>query len=108
MLLSSLCASSSPSDDATGIISSDIGRLAAMALTDDRTFNKCVQLDFNMKTQRENIDLLKKYYPEYPFEYEHFSSEFITEKRNTATDEVTAKKGAETDKDNLFYTILRK
>ena len=70
-----------------------------MALTDDRTMNKGVQLDYNMKTQQENIDLLKETYPDNPFEYVHYSTEYVTNMRNTATDAVTAKKGAETDKE---------
>ena len=45
--------------------------------------------------------------PEHLFEYEHFSSEFITQQRLTASDAVTAKKGAETDRERwgINYVI---
>lgn len=77
----------------------DIGKLAAMALTDDRTLNKCVQVEFNLISQRETVALLKKNFPDHPFEYEHFSSEYITTMSKTASNEITAKKGAETDRE---------
>ena len=41
-----------------------------------------------MKSQKENIELLKQNYPDYPFEYQHYSTDYITNMRNTATDEV--------------------
>ena len=77
----------------------DIGYIGALSVTDDRTLNKCVQLDYNALTQNEMLALLKSYWPDYPFEYEHFSSEYITEMKEKAGEEVTAKKGAETDKE---------
>ena len=77
----------------------DIGYIGALAVTDNRTLNKCVQLDYNALTQNEMLALLKKYWPDYPFEYEHFSSEYIIEMKEKAGDEITAKKGAETDKE---------
>ncbi|ELR66921.1 Isoflavone reductase [Photobacterium marinum] len=85
----------------------DIGAVAAMALTDDRTVNRCVQLDFNVLSQNEMLEQIEANFPDYDFEYEHFSSEFITEARNTAGDEVTAKKGAETDRERwgINYVI---
>ena len=85
----------------------DIGYLAAKAVTDDRTMNKCVQLDANALSQNEMLALLKQYWPDYPFEYEHFSSEYITEMEQQAGNEVTAKKGAETDKERwgINYVI---
>ncbi|KLV03694.1 Isoflavone reductase [Photobacterium aquae] len=85
----------------------DIGHIAALAVTDDRTLNRCVQLDFNVLTQTEMLDLLHKSHPDHSFEYEHFSSEFITEQRLTASDAVTAKKGAETDRERwgINYVI---
>ena len=85
----------------------DIGYIAALALTDDRTLNQCVQMDLNVLTQTKMIELLKANFPEHKFEYEHFSSEFITEARNTAGDEITAKKGAETDRERwgINYVI---
>lgn len=85
----------------------DIGRISALVITDERTVNRCVQLDFNVLTQTEMLDLLHKHHPDYRFEYEHFSSEFITEQRLTASDKVSAKKGAETDRERwgINYVI---
>jgi hypothetical protein len=85
----------------------DIGYIAALALTDDRTLNQCVQMDYNVLTQTKMIDLLKTSFPNHEFEYEHFSSEFITDARNTAGDEITGKKGAETDRERwgINYVI---
>lgn len=85
----------------------DIGKVAAMALTDDRTLNKCVQMDYNCLTQTEAVTLIKQNFPDYPFEYKYFSSECITSARDNASDEVTAKKGKETDKERwgINYTI---
>jgi hypothetical protein len=77
----------------------DIGYIGALAITDDRTLNKCVQVDYNALTQNEMLALVKKYWPDYPFEYEHFSSEYIIEMKEKAGDEISAKKGAETDKE---------
>jgi len=85
----------------------DIGYIAARSITDDRTLNRCVQVDYNALTQNEMLALLKKYWPNYPFEYEHFSSEYIIEMKEKAGDVVTAKKGAETDKERwgINYVI---
>lgn len=85
----------------------DIGYIAALALTDDRTLNQCVQMDYNVLTQTKMIHLLKTHFPDYEFEYEHFSSAFITDARNTAGNDVTAKKGAETDRERwgINYVI---
>lgn len=85
----------------------DIGKVAAMALTDERTLNRCVQMDYNVLTQTEMLDLLKSSFPDYPFEYEHFSTAFITDARLTASDQVTAKKGSETDRERwgINYVI---
>ncbi len=60
-----------------------------------------------MLTQTEMIDLLKSSFPDYPFEYEHFSTDFITDARLTTNDQVTAKKGAETDRERwgINYVI---
>lgn len=77
----------------------DIGYLAAMAVTDERTINKCVQVDFNALTQNEMLAQIKQNWPNYPFEYEHFSSEYITEMKENSGDEITSKKGNETDKE---------
>ncbi|MGR5145709.1 NmrA family NAD(P)-binding protein [Photobacterium alginatilyticum] len=85
----------------------DIGYLAALAVTDERTLNKCVQVDFNALSQHDMLALLKQYWPDYSFEYEHFSSEYITTMKESAGDEVTAKKGSETDKERwgINYAI---
>ncbi|PSW06768.1 aromatic alcohol reductase [Photobacterium lipolyticum] len=77
----------------------DIGYIAAMVVTDERTLNKCVQVDYNVLTQNEMLAQIKQNWPDYPFEYEHFSSEYITEMKENAGDEITSKKGAETDKE---------
>jgi hypothetical protein len=77
----------------------DIGYIGALSSTDDRTLNKCVQVDFNALTQNEMLALIKKYWPDYPFEYEHFSSEYIIAMKEKAGDEISAKKGVETDKE---------
>jgi len=74
----------------------DIG---ALSITDDRTLNKCVQVDYTALTQNEMLALIKKYWPDYPFEYEHFSTEYIMEMKEKAGYEISAKKGAETDKE---------
>lgn len=85
----------------------DIGYVAALALTDERTLNKCVQMDFSALSQTEMLGLIKTNYPPHQFEYEHFSGEFITQERLCASDEVTAKKGGETDKERwgINYVI---
>lgn len=85
----------------------DIGYIGALAITDERALNKCVQVDYNALTQNEMLAFLKRSWPNYPFEYEHFSSEYITEMKEKAGDEVSAKKGAETDKERwgINYVI---
>jgi uncharacterized protein YbjT (DUF2867 family) len=77
----------------------DIGQIAARAVVDDRTANKCVQMDYNALTQNQMLDLLKTYWPDYPFVYQHYSTEYITEMKETADNRITAKKGSETDKE---------
>jgi uncharacterized protein YbjT (DUF2867 family) len=85
----------------------DIGAVAAMALTDDRTLNRCVQMDYNVLTQTEMLDILSSSFPDYQFEYEHHSSEFITGARLNASNLVTTKKGNETDRERwgINYVI---
>ncbi|WP_411846471.1 NmrA family NAD(P)-binding protein [Roseibacillus persicicus] len=85
----------------------DIGRFAALALTDDRTLNRCVQMDFNHLTQREMLDLVGKFWPEEPLIYKHYSSPYIIKMKSEAGDEVSAKKGAETDQERwgINYVI---
>ncbi|MGF1716175.1 NmrA family NAD(P)-binding protein [Photobacterium chitinilyticum] len=85
----------------------DIGYLAALAVTDDRTLNMCVQVDYNALSQHEMLAQLKRNWPDYSFEYQHFSSEYISAMKESAGDEVTAKKGSETDKERwgINYAI---
>jgi len=88
----------------------DIGYCAAMALTDPRTLNHCVQMDYNVLTQREMVTQIKANFPDHPFEYQHYSTEYIIEANQTAGDAVSAKKGAETDKErwginNVIYVL---
>jgi uncharacterized protein YbjT (DUF2867 family) len=85
----------------------DIGRLAALALTDDRTFNRCVQMDFNSITQRDMLALVEKFWPEAPLVYKHYSTPYIIKMKNEAGDEVSAKAGAETDQERwgINYVI---
>ena len=85
----------------------DIGRIAALALTDDRTLNHCVQVDCNALTRSEMLALLKQFWPDYPFKYENFTSEYIVEMKDKAGDAVMAKKGAETDRERwgINYVI---
>jgi len=81
-----------------------------MALTDDRTLNKCVQMDFNGPTEQENLDMLKKNFPDHHIEYMYYAKDDIVHARDTAGDEVSAKKGAETDKERwgINYVIYVK
>jgi hypothetical protein len=77
----------------------DIGSIGALSITDDRTLNKCVQVDYNALSQNEMVALLKRYWPDHPFEYQHFSSEYIIQMKEKAGNDISAKKGAETDKE---------
>eukprot|EP01029_Cantina_marsupialis_P029732 TRINITY_DN782092_c0_g1_i1.p1 TRINITY_DN782092_c0_g1~~TRINITY_DN782092_c0_g1_i1.p1 ORF type:complete len:308 (-),score=76.87 TRINITY_DN782092_c0_g1_i1:160-1083(-) len=77
----------------------DIGRVAAMAFTDDRTLNKCVQMDFCKMTQREMISTLKKCHPDHEFEVEHVPTEYIEKARLSGSDEVVTKQGNETERE---------
>mmetsp|Transcript_3311 Transcript_3311/g.5805 ORF Transcript_3311/g.5805 Transcript_3311/m.5805 type:complete len:312 (-) Transcript_3311:48-983(-) len=88
----------------------DIGRCAAMAVTDARTLNKCVQMDFNMLTQNQMLALLKQNFPDHTFEYTYYSKDYIVNAMETAGEEVTAKKGAETDKERwgINYAVFVK
>jgi len=85
----------------------DIGRIIARIITDSRTVNKCVQLDYYSLTQNKMLQLLKEYYPDANFEYEHYSPEKILELRESSGDSITAKKGAESDRERwgLNYVI---
>jgi len=77
----------------------DIGKIAALAVVDDRTANQCVQMDFNVLTQREMLKDLKEIWSHHVFEYEHISKEAILDMKQNAGDSVTAKKGEESDKE---------
>jgi len=77
----------------------DAAYIAAMAITDERTLNKCVQMDYNYLTQNEMLEILNKYWSDYPFVYKHYSSAYISKMKNESGDLVTAKRGAETDKE---------
>jgi len=86
----------------------DIGRFAALALTDDRTLNRCVQMDYQKLTQREMLSLVEKYWPDYPFIFKHYSPAYIKKMKDQASNDVSAKKGAETDQErwginNVIY-----
>lgn len=85
----------------------DIGFIAALALTDNRTINRCVQMDYNAISQKKMIKVLKESWPHHNFEYEHFDEKYITTMKNSATDKISAKKGAETDKERwgINYVI---
>lgn len=85
----------------------DIGRFACMAVTDDRTLNKCAQMDFQSLTQRQAVEMLKANFPDYEFKYEHFSTEYIIKAKDTPSDTVSSKKGAETDQERwgINYVI---
>lgn len=77
----------------------DIGIIAARAVVDDRTADKCVQMDYNALSQNRMLKLLKKFWRDHPFEYQHYSTEYILEMKAKADDRITAKKGAETDRE---------
>jgi len=88
----------------------DIGYCAALALTDKRTINHCVQMDFTSVSQTEMLQLLESNFPNYPFEYHHYSTAYITHANQNSGNEVSAKKGAETDKErwginNVIYVL---
>lgn len=77
----------------------DIGHFAALAITDERTLNKCVQMDFQALSQNEMLKLLKEGFPDEKFEFHHYTSEYIVDAMKNADDNISAKKGAETDKE---------
>ena len=88
----------------------DIGRMAALSLTDDRTLNRCVQMDYQSLTQREMLELINKHWPDYPFVFKHYSSAYIIKMKAEAGNEVSAKQGAETDQErwginNVIYVL---
>ena len=86
----------------------DIGAIAAHAITDPRTARKAVQLHANVVTQRELLQKLRQFWPDYPFEFEHVSSEEIIYLKDHADPlKISAKAGAEPDRERhgINYAI---
>lgn len=85
----------------------DIGRFAALALTDDRTLNRCMQMDFNAITQRDMLAAVAANWPDAPLVYKHYSAPYIIKIKDESGDEVSAKAGAETDRERwgINYVI---
>jgi len=88
----------------------DIGEFAARTIVDERTINKCVQMDYQSLSQNKMLKILKESYLNFDFEYKHYSEEFIKNALHTSSDEITAKKGLETDRErwginNVIYVI---
>lgn len=73
--------------------------MAAIALTDQRTLNKCVQMDYNKITQKEMLTIIKKTFPNAPFVFKHYSTSYIIYKKNNSGNEILVKKGKETEKE---------
>jgi len=88
----------------------DIGHHAALAITDDRTVNKCVQMDYRCLTQNEMVELVEKYWSNEPLVFKHYSTQYIQYMKDNSGDGITAKKGAETDRErwginNVIYVL---
>ena len=78
----------------------DIGAISARALTDPRTANKPVQIYANVVNQEQVVSELKRNWPDYPFEFEHVSTETIIHlKEHGDPDRISAKGGAEPDRE---------
>ena len=78
----------------------DIVTVAAMAITDDRTKNKAVQICANQLSQKEMIAMLKEYWPDKLGDIEHISSETIIDlKENSDPLKISAKGGFEPDRE---------
>lgn len=78
----------------------DIGAIGARAVTDPRTANKAVQMYTNVVNQEQLVSELKRCWPDYPFEFEHVSSETIIYlKEHGDPDRITAKGGVEPDRE---------
>jgi len=78
----------------------DIVTVAAMAITDDRTKNKAVQICANQLSQKEMINMLEEYWPGKLGEIEHVSSETIIDlKENSDPNKISAKGGFEPDRE---------
>ncbi len=88
----------------------DIGKHAALALVDDRTKNKCVQMNYQCITQSEMLNLVKKYWSDEPLVFKHYSSKYIEFMKENSGNDVSAKRGDETDKErwginNVVYVL---
>ncbi len=88
----------------------DIGRHAALAITDDRTRNKCVQMDYQCISQKQMVQFVKKYWSCEPLVYKYYSTKYIQLQKENAGDQISAKAGAETDKErwginNVVYVL---
>jgi len=78
----------------------DIVTIAAMAVTDDRTVNKAVQISANKVTQAGMIEKLQKNWPDRITDIDHISSEEIIDKKvNSDPDKISAKGGFEPDQE---------
>lgn len=78
----------------------DIGAISARAITDSRTANRAVQMYANVVNQEQLVSELKHCWPDYPFEFEHISSETILYlKDHGDPDRISAKGGAEPDRE---------
>ncbi len=88
----------------------DIGKHAALALTDERTINRCVQMDYQSITQADMIDLIKKHWSDEPLVFKHYSTKYIEFMKENSGNDISAKAGAETDKErwginNVVYVL---
>lgn len=78
----------------------DIGAVCARAVADPRTANKAVQMYANVVTQQYLLDVLLRLWPDYPFKFEHVSTEKILYlKDHGDPDRISAKGGVEPDRE---------
>jgi uncharacterized protein YbjT (DUF2867 family) len=78
----------------------DIGSICARAVIDPRTANKAVQMYANVVTQKQLLQMLNSFWPDYQFEFEHVSTETIMYLREHGDPvQVSAKGGAEPDRE---------
>lgn len=77
----------------------DIGLVAALSITDERTVNKCVQMDYNAISQEKMLELVKTFWSGIEFKHTHYDEEYITKMKHESTDEISAKQGKETDRE---------
>jgi len=75
----------------------DIGAVAALAVTDPRTLNKSVQIDYKSMSQRRMLELVRETWSNEPLIYTHYSSAWLTREKSRAGNTVSAKAGQETD-----------